>query len=126
MSCFIKCILRLFDAYIHGSASPLVTHRLHVLSFVWPVNFSYLRISCVMKNYRDFSMEERNTAVDKHNIGIMNWPLSRVLNCHKEQLLILRRFRRSIRHTSRTSWRFKMNWYVLSKRRKPVILLLTV
>ena len=48
-------------------------------------------------------MEERNTAVDQHSIGIMNRPVTRVLNCRKEQLLILGLCRRGIRRTSRTS-----------------------
>jgi hypothetical protein len=108
MSCFITCILPLLDGYIHGSASPLVTHRLPALELFWPVNFSYVRISWVIKNYSDFSMEERNTAFGEHNIGTMNRPVARVLNCRKEQLLILRMYRRSVWRSSRTSWCFKM------------------
>ena len=33
-------------------------------------------------------MEERNSAVDQHSTDIMNRPVARVLNCHKEELLI--------------------------------------
>jgi hypothetical protein len=105
---FITCILPLFDAYIHGSTSPLVTHRLPAVNLFCYVNFSYVRISWVMKNYKDFSVEERNTAVDQHSMGIMNRPVARVLNCHKEQLLILRMYRRCIRRASRTSSCFKI------------------
>jgi hypothetical protein len=41
-------------------------------------------------------MEEGNTAVDQHSIGVMNRPVARVLNSHTEQLLILRMYRRSV------------------------------
>jgi hypothetical protein len=47
-------------------------------------------------------MEERNTAVDQRSIGIVNRPVASVLNSHKEQLLILRMFRRSIWGAFRT------------------------